>query len=163
MVKQPEKVDYSVLEKVNFPQDLKALTIAELNTLAQEIRDLIINTVASRGGHLASSLGAVELALALHFVFNTPQDKIVWDVGHQAYEHKIITGRKESFSSLRRQGGISGFPRREESVYDVFNVGHSGTSISVAAGFAQAKCLKGENDKIIAVIGDGSMTTGLAF
>jgi len=163
LVKQPEIVDYSVLEKVNFPQDLKTLTIAELNTLAQEIRDLIINTVASRGGHLASSLGAVELALALHFVFNTPQDKIVWDVGHQAYAHKIITGRKESFSSLRKQGGISGFPRREESIYDVFNVGHSGTSISAAAGFAQAKCLKGEKDKIIAVIGDGSMTTGLAF
>lgn len=163
MVKQPETVDYSVLQKVNFPQDLKTLNIAELNTLAQEIRDLIISTVASSGGHLASSLGAVELALALHFVFNTPQDKIIWDVGHQSYAHKIITGRKDLFSSLRQQGGISGFPRREESVYDVFNVGHSGTSISVAAGFAQAKCLKGENDKIIAVIGDGSMTTGMAF
>ena len=163
MVKQQETVDYSVLQKVEFPQDLRKLSIAELNTLAQEIRRLIIDTVALRGGHLASSLGAVELALALHFVFNTPQDKIIWDVGHQSYAHKIITGRKESFSSLRLRGGISGFPRREESIYDVFNVGHSGTSISAAAGFAQAKCLKGEKDKIIAVIGDGSMTTGMAF
>ncbi|OGP91595.1 MAG: 1-deoxy-D-xylulose-5-phosphate synthase [Deltaproteobacteria bacterium RBG_19FT_COMBO_43_11] len=163
MVKQKETVNYSVLQKVNYPDDIRKLNNAELNTLAQEIRDLIINTVASSGGHLASSLGAVEIALALHFVFNTPQDKIIWDVGHQAYAHKIITGRKDQFSTLRKEGGISGFPKREESVYDVFNVGHSGTSISAAAGFAQAKCLKGERDKIIAVIGDGSMTTGMAF
>ncbi len=163
MVKHQETVAYSVLEKVGFPEDIRKLSIAELNTLSQEIRDLIIDTVASRGGHLASSLGAVELTLALHFIFNTPQDKIIWDVGHQSYAHKIITGRKEQFSSLRKQGGISGFPRREESIYDAFNVGHSGTSISAAAGFAQAKCLKGEKDKIIAVIGDGSMTTGMAF
>lgn len=163
MVKHQETVAYSVLEKVAFPEDIRKLSIAELNTLSQEIRDLIIDTVASRGGHLASSLGAVELTLALHFIFNTPQDKIIWDVGHQSYAHKIITGRKEQFSSLRKQGGISGFPRREESIYDAFNVGHSGTSISAAAGFAQAKCLKGEKDKIIAVIGDGSMTTGMAF
>ncbi len=163
MVKHQETVAYSVLEKVGFPEDIRKLSIAELNTLSQEIRKLIIDTVASRGGHLASSLGAVELTLALHFIFNTPQDKIIWDVGHQSYAHKIITGRKEQFSSLRKQGGISGFPRREESIYDAFNVGHSGTSISAAAGFAQAKCLKGEKDKIIAVIGDGSMTTGMAF
>ncbi len=163
MVKHQETVAYSVLEKIGFPEDIRKLSIAELNTLSQEIRKLIIDTVASRGGHLASSLGAVELTLALHFVFNTPQDKIIWDVGHQSYAHKIITGRKEQFSSLRKQGGISGFPRREESIYDAFNVGHSGTSISAAAGFAQAKCLKGEKDKIIAVIGDGSMTTGMAF
>jgi 1-deoxy-D-xylulose-5-phosphate synthase len=163
LVKHQETVAYSVLEKVAFPEDIRKLSIAELNTLSQEIRDLIIDTVASRGGHLASSLGAVELTLALHFIFNTPQDKIIWDVGHQSYAHKIITGRKEQFSSLRKQGGISGFPRREESIYDAFNVGHSGTSISAAAGFAQAKCLKGEKDKIIAVIGDGSMTTGMAF
>jgi 1-deoxy-D-xylulose-5-phosphate synthase len=163
LVKHQETVDYSVLQKVSFPEDVRKLSIAELNTLSQEIRKLIIDTVASRGGHLASSLGAVELTLALHFVFNTPQDKIIWDVGHQCYAHKIITGRKEQLSSLRKQGGISGFPRREESIYDAFNVGHSGTSISAAAGFAQAKCLKGEKDKIIAVIGDGSMTTGMAF
>jgi 1-deoxy-D-xylulose-5-phosphate synthase len=163
LVKQQERVNYSVLEKVRFPEDIRKLNIAELNTLAQEIRSLIVNTVASSGGHLASSLGTVELTLALHFVFNTPQDKVIWDVGHQSYAHKIITGRKDQFATLRKKDGISGFPRREESIYDVFNVGHSGTSISAAAGFAQAQCLKGDRNKIIAVIGDGSMTTGMAF
>jgi 1-deoxy-D-xylulose-5-phosphate synthase len=163
LVKQQERVNYSVLEKVKFPEDIRKLNIAELNTLAQEIRGLIINTVASSGGHLASSLGTVELTLALHFVFSTPQDKVIWDVGHQSYAHKIITGRKDKFTTLRKKDGISGFPRREESIYDAFNVGHSGTSISAAAGFAQAQCLKGDRNKIIAVIGDGSMTTGMAF
>jgi 1-deoxy-D-xylulose-5-phosphate synthase len=163
LVKQPETVNYSVLQNVEFPADIRKLNIAHLNTLAREIRDLIIHTVSSRGGHLAASLGAVELTLALHYVFNTPQDKIVWDVGHQAYAHKIITGRKDSFANLRIQNGISGFPRREESPYDVFSVGHSGTSISAAAGFTEAGCLKGDKNKIIAVIGDGSMTTGMAF
>lgn len=163
MVKQPEKVDYSVLKDVKYPADIKRLNVPQLNTLAQEIRELIIHTVASCGGHLASSLGAVELTLALHYVFNTPQDKIIWDVGHQAYAHKIITGRKDEFAGLRKQNGISGFPRREESPYDVFNVGHSGTSISAAAGLTEAGCLKGDKKKLIAVIGDGSMTTGMAF
>ncbi|HRS97225.1 MAG TPA: 1-deoxy-D-xylulose-5-phosphate synthase N-terminal domain-containing protein, partial [Smithella sp.] len=137
LVKQTETVNYSVLEKIEYPKDLRKFTPAELNTLAEEIRDLIIRTVALRGGHLAASLGAVELALALHYVFHTPQDKIVWDVGHQAYAHKIITGRKKDFADLRTQGGISGFPRREESPYDTLNVGHSGTSISAAAGFVE--------------------------
>ena len=155
MVKQQETVNYSVLENVEFPADIRKLNTAQLNTLAQELRDLIINVVSSRGGHLAASLGTVELTLALHYVFNTPQDKIVWDVGHQAYAHKIITGRKDIFANLRKQNGISGFPRREESLYDVFDVGHSGTSISAAAGFTEAGCLKGDNNKIIAVIGDG--------
>ncbi len=163
MVKQQKTVDYSVLKNVEFPADIRKLDIGELNTLAQEIRSLIINTVASSGGHLASSLGIVELTLALHYVFNTPQDKIIWDVGHQTYAHKIITGRKDKFATLRRQNGLSGFPRREESPYDVFNVGHSGTSISAAAGFAEAASLKDDHHKIIAVIGDGSMTTGMAF
>lgn len=163
MVKQPETVNYSVLKDIEFPADIRKRSIAELNTLAREIRELIINTVSSRGGHLASSLGAVELTLALHYVFNTPQDKIIWDVGHQAYAHKIITGRKNDFDHLRKKDGISGFPRREESPYDTFNVGHSGTSISAAAGFTEAGCLKGDRKKIIAVIGDGSMTTGMAF
>lgn len=163
MVKQTETVNYSVLEKVENPEDLRKLNIAELNTLAKEVRDLIIHTVAARGGHLAASLGAVELALALHYVFHTPQDKIVWDVGHQTYAHKIITGRKKDFPGLRTQAGISGFPRREESPYDTFNVGHSGTSISAAAGFVEAKHLKQEKEKVIAVIGDGSMTAGMAF
>ncbi len=163
MVKHQEIADYSVLADINYPADIRKLNNAELCKLAQEIRRLIISTVASSGGHLASSLGTVELTLALHYVFNTPLDKIVWDVGHQAYTHKIITGRKDVFSTLRQRGGISGFPRREESPYDAFNVGHSGTSISVAAGFAEANSLKGIPRKIVAVIGDGSMTTGMAF
>ena len=162
-MKSQETANYGVLQNVNFPVDIRKLSIPELNTLAQELRDLIIQSVASCGGHLASSLGTVELTLALHYVFNTPQDKIVWDVGHQSYAHKIITGRKEKIATMRSKNGISGFPRREESIYDAFNVGHSGTSISAAAGFAEAACLKGEHNKIIAVIGDGSMTTGMAF
>ncbi|MEQ8216269.1 MAG: 1-deoxy-D-xylulose-5-phosphate synthase N-terminal domain-containing protein, partial [Smithellaceae bacterium] len=163
MVKQQEAADYSILPNINYPADIRKLNIAELNKLAQEIRKMIIDTVASSGGHLASSLGTVELTLALHYVFDTPEDKIVWDVGHQAYAHKIITGRKDVFSTLRTKGGISGFPRREESPYDTFNVGHSGTSISAATGFAEANCLKETHRKIVAVIGDGSMTTGMAF
>jgi 1-deoxy-D-xylulose-5-phosphate synthase len=163
LVKQLKKVNYSVLQKIEYPADIRKLNMAELNTLAQEIRSLMINTVATSGGHLASSLGTVELTLALHYVFNTPQDKIVWDVGHQSYTHKIITGRKDKFSTLRKQNGLSGFPRREESIYDTFNVGHSGTSISAASGFTEAGRLKGDSKKIIAVIGDGSMTTGIAF
>jgi len=162
-MKPLETVDYPVLANVNYPADLRLLSIAELNTLASEIRTLIINTVASTGGHLASSLGTVELTLALHYVFNTPDDKLIWDVGHQSYAHKIVTGRKEKFHTLRRRGGLSGFPKREESAYDAFNVGHSGTSIAAAAAFAEAQCLKGEHHKTIAVIGDGSLTTGMAF
>lgn len=162
-MKPMEIVDYSVLANVNDPADLRRLSIAELNKLAEEIRRLIINTVASTGGHLASSLGTVELTLAVHFVFNTPEDKLIWDVGHQSYAHKIVTGRKNRFSTLRTRGGLSGFPKREESVYDTFNVGHSGTSIAAATAFAEAQCLKDEHHKIIAVIGDGSLTTGMAF
>ena len=162
-MKSIEIADYDVLPKVNYPSDIRKLNLAELNKLAQEIRTFIINTVALSGGHLASSLGTVELTLALHYVFNTPQDKLIWDVGHQSYAHKIITGRKEKFFTLRRRGGLSGFPKREESAYDAFNVGHSGTSIAAAAAFAEAQCLKGEHYKAIAVIGDGSLTTGMAF
>lgn len=162
-MKHLEVVPYSVLQSVNEPKDIRRLSLAELNKLAQEIRTLIINTVAVTGGHLASSLGAVELTLALHYVFNTPEDKLVWDVGHQSYAHKIITGRKEQFRTLRSRGGLSGFPKREESIYDAFNVGHSGTSIAAAVGFAEAQCLKGGSGRAIAVIGDGSMTTGMAF
>lgn len=162
-MRQSKEINYSVLEKVNFPEDIRKLNMTELGKLAQEIRNLIIHTVSSNGGHLASSLGTVELTLALHYVFNTPEDKIIWDVGHQTYAHKIITGRKEIFPTLRKQGGLCGFPRREESSYDTFNVGHSGTSISAASGFAEANCLHGGSRKIVAVIGDGSMTTGMAF
>ncbi len=136
---------------------------ANLPLLAREIREEIVNTVSQIGGHLASSLGVVELTIALHYVFNTPQDRLIWDVGHQTYAHKLITGRRETFHTLRQFGGISGFPRREESPYDAFGTGHSSTSISAALGMAQARCLKGEGHKIIAVIGDGSLTAGQAF
>ncbi|HQK79159.1 MAG TPA: 1-deoxy-D-xylulose-5-phosphate synthase N-terminal domain-containing protein, partial [Syntrophales bacterium] len=153
----------NILAGINEPKDIRQLDIPSLSLLAQDIRELIITTVARTGGHLASSLGAVELTLALHYVFDTPRDKIVWDVGHQAYAHKIITGRREAFSTLRQQGGISGFPKREESIYDVFNVGHSSTSISAATGMAEARRLKGENHRIVAVIGDGAMSAGMAL
>ncbi|MFB3925952.1 MAG: 1-deoxy-D-xylulose-5-phosphate synthase [Syntrophales bacterium] len=152
-----------ILSRIQSPADIKRLDIAQLRSLAEEIRAMIIETVSRNGGHLAPSLGAVELTLAIHYVFDAPNDKIVWDVGHQAYTHKIITGRRDLFHTLRRKGGICGFPRREESVYDVFNVGHSSTSVSVAAGIAEARCLKGEDFKVIVVIGDGSMTAGMAF
>ena len=152
-----------MLERINSPADIKLLRQDELEALAEEIRKVIIETCAANGGHLAPSLGTVELTLALHYVFDAPRDKIVWDVGHQAYAHKQITGRREAFHSLRKSGGVCGFPRREESVYDVFSVGHSSTSISASAGIAEARCLNGESYKIVAVIGDGSMTAGMAF
>jgi 1-deoxy-D-xylulose-5-phosphate synthase len=153
----------SILAKVNFPQDIRGLDMPALNRLAGEIREIIIETVSLSGGHLASSLGAVELTLAIHRVFQTPGDKLIWDVGHQAYAHKIITGRKDLFHTLRQKGGLSGFPKRAESPYDVLDVGHSSTSISAATGMAEARCLKGEDFKVIAVIGDGSMTAGMAY
>ncbi len=155
--------DAGILEKINSPEDIRALDIDQLNILAEEIREKIIETTSKNGGHLAPSLGAVELTLAIHYVFDTPNDKLVWDVGHQAYAHKIITGRRDLFDTLRKKGGISGFPKREESIYDVFDVGHSSTSISAASGIAEARYLKNENFKVIAVIGDGSMTAGISF
>jgi 1-deoxy-D-xylulose-5-phosphate synthase len=153
----------AVLSTINLPEDIRRLDLVQLNTLAGEIRERMIETVSKNGGHLASSLGTVELTLAIHYVFDTPKDKLIWDVGHQAYAHKIITGRKDLFHTLRTKGGISGFPRREESPYDVFNVGHSSTSISAAIGIAEAKCITGGDFKIIAVIGDGSISAGMAF
>lgn len=152
-----------ILERINCPAELKDLSISELETLAAEIRQKIIKTVSKTGGHLAPSLGVVELTLALHYVFNAPKDKIIWDVGHQCYAHKLITGRRDAFDTLRTYGGISGFPKRDESPYDTFNTGHSSTSISAGLGISTAKALKGEKDKVIAVIGDGSMTAGMAF
>jgi len=152
-----------MLEKINSPSDIRNLQLDEMEILAGEIRETIIETVSRTGGHLAPSLGTVELTLALHYVFDTPRDRIVWDVGHQAYAHKIITGRRERFHTLRQKDGISGFTRREESIYDAFNAGHSSTSISAAAGIAEARCLKGEDFKVIVVIGDGSLTAGMAF
>ncbi len=152
-----------ILEGINSPEDIRCLGIEELNILAGEIRQEILEVVSRNGGHLAPSLGTVELTLAIHYVFDTPRDKIVWDVGHQAYAHKIITGRRDAFNTLRKMGGISGFLKRRESVYDVFGAGHSSTSISAASGIADARCLKGDHFKVIAVIGDGSMTAGMAF
>jgi 1-deoxy-D-xylulose-5-phosphate synthase len=151
------------LERINSPSDLKTLNAEELKVLAGELRDQIIHTVSINGGHLASNLGVVELTIALHRVFNSPDDKIVWDVGHQSYSHKLLTGRRERFSTIRKENGISGFPRMSESEYDAFGTGHSSTSISAALGIAEGRDRRGENFKVIAVIGDGAMTAGLAF
>jgi len=157
------KTNKKLLDSIDSPADLKGLSLHELEGLAEEIRQKIIETVSKTGGHLAPSLGAVELAIALHYVFDTPKDKIIWDVGHQAYAHKLLTGRRERFHTLRTYGGISGFPKMTESPYDTFNTGHSSTSISAGVGIATAKALEGEKSKVIAVIGDGSMTAGMAF
>ncbi|MCX7020409.1 MAG: 1-deoxy-D-xylulose-5-phosphate synthase [Candidatus Sumerlaeota bacterium] len=151
------------LPKINTPEPLRTMTMVELKELAQEIRQVILSTVATNGGHLASSLGTVELSIALHRVFNTPHDKLVWDVGHQAYPHKLLTGRYPRFASLRKEKGLSGFLRRDESEYDVFGAGHAGTSISAALGLAQARDIKGGSFKVVAIIGDGSMSCGLPF
>jgi len=151
------------LDQIESPEDLKALSIAQLESLAQEVRERLISVVSVTGGHLASSLGAVELAIAIHYVFNCPHDKIVWDVGHQAYAHKILTGRDKAFPSLRRAGGLCGFPRRSESEYDSFGAGHASTAVSAAMGMAAARDARGGDEKIIAVIGDGSLTGGLCY
>jgi len=152
-----------LLETINNPEDLKQIRRSELPHLAREIRQTIIEVVAKNGGHLAPSLGAVELAIAIHYVFDAPQDKIIWDVGHQSYAHKLLTGRRDTFDSIRQHKGISGFTRISESPYDAFTTGHSSTSISAALGITTAKQIKGERSKVIAVIGDGSMTAGLAY
>lgn len=152
-----------ILEKINSPSDLKGLSEEEIRRLAKEIRSFLVQSVSRTGGHLASNLGVVELTLALHYVLNLPEDQIVWDVGHQSYVHKLLTGRREGFASLRRYGGMAGFPKRSESPYDCFNTGHSSTSISAALGLAKARDLKGEGHRVVAVIGDGSMTGGMAF
>ncbi|MDY6951743.1 MAG: 1-deoxy-D-xylulose-5-phosphate synthase [Thermodesulfobacteriota bacterium] len=151
------------LDQIDSPQDLKELDRSSLPELAQEIRQVIIETVSRTGGHLAPSLGAVELTIALHYVFDLPHDKIVWDVGHQAYAHKLLTGRRGRFHTLRQHGGLSGFTRMSESPYDAFSTGHASTSISASLGMACGKCLKKDRGKIIAVIGDGSMTGGIAY
>jgi len=153
----------SFLEIIDSPADLKKLAKKDLPILADEIRQVIVDVVSKNGGHLASSLGAVELAIAIHYVFDTPRDKLIWDVGHQAYAHKILTGRRDQFASLRRHKGISGFTRIGESPYDTLSTGHSSTSISASLGIAHAKYLKEEKSKVIAVIGDGSMTAGIAY
>lgn len=153
----------SILAKINEPKNIKSLNDEELTNLSQEIRDFIIESVSKTGGHLASNLGVVELTIVIHRIFDSPVDKIVWDVGHQAYVHKILTGRCTKFSTLRKFGGLSGFPKGSESEHDVFNTGHSSTSISAALGMAKGRDIKGEKFKVVAVIGDGALTGGMAF
>jgi len=154
---------YPILDKIDSPADIKGLGIEELKQLCEELRRYIIEVCSQNPGHLSSSLGAVELIVGYHYVFDAPEDKIVFDVGHQAYAHKILTGRREAFKTLRKEGGISGFPRRDESPYDNFGAGHSSTSISAALGLAEAARIQGRKDKVVALIGDGALTGGLAF
>jgi 1-deoxy-D-xylulose-5-phosphate synthase len=152
-----------LLEKISNPSDLRTLERKQLAELARELRDYLIHSVANTGGHLSSNLGTVELTVALHYVFDTPHDRLVWDVGHQTYAHKILTGRRERMSTLRQYGGVAGFPRRIESEYDTFGTAHSSTSISAALGMAVAARMKGEDRRVVAIIGDGAMTAGMAF
>lgn len=154
---------YPLLSKVDSPEDLRELGTSELKELAAELREFLIGSVTKTGGHLSAGLGTVELTLALHYVFNTPEDRLVWDVGHQSYPHKILTGRRDDMAGLRQFEGMSGFPKRDESEYDTFGVGHSSTSISAALGMALAAQKKGEERKVVAIIGDGAMTAGMAF
>jgi 1-deoxy-D-xylulose-5-phosphate synthase len=154
---------YKYLDKINFPSDLKTLGLNELKILAEELRTELIEVVSETGGHLGAGLGVVELTLALHYVFDTPKDKLVWDVGHQAYPHKIITGRKNKIRTLRKGNGLSGFTKRSESEYDTFGAAHSSTSISSALGIAVANSLSNNSNNSIAVIGDGAMSAGMAY
>jgi 1-deoxy-D-xylulose-5-phosphate synthase len=156
-------MNHSLLESIQSPQDMRSLSRAQLKTLASELREFLLHSVSRTGGHLSSNLGTVELSVALHHVFNTPEDRLVWDVGHQSYPHKILTGRREAMAGLKQLGGISGFPRRVESEYDTFGTGHSSTSISAALGMAHAAKLKGESRRTVAIIGDGALTGGMAF
>lgn len=162
-MKRNARKEEKMLEEINSPQDLKKLTLQQKKKLAEEIRNYIIEIVSKNGGHLASNLGVVELTIALHTVFNVPEDKIIWDVGHQCYVHKILTGRREKFKNLRKPNGLAGFPKSNESPTDSFNTGHSSTSISAALGMARARDLQGKNNAVIAVIGDGALTGGMAL
>src|SRR3954467_9487550 len=154
---------YPLLETIDDPASIRGFDRKQLGQLAAELRAFIVDSVSATGGHLSSNLGTVELTIALHYVFRTPEDKLIWDVGHQTYGHKILTGRREQMATLRQKNGISGFPRREESVYDTFGTAHSSTSISAAIGMAVAAKRNGEDRHVIAVIGDGAMTAGMAF
>ena len=154
---------YPLLNQINSPADLHRLEDAELIQLAAELREFLIESVSSTGGHLSAGLGTVELTIALHRVFNTPEDRLVWDIGHQAYPHKILTGRRQAMHSLRRQDGLSGFLSRAESEYDSFGAGHSSTSISAALGMSVVAGMEGKDRKTVAIIGDGAMTAGMAY
>jgi 1-deoxy-D-xylulose-5-phosphate synthase len=153
----------NLLQTIDSPADLRRLSRDQLGAVAKQLRDYVLHTVSQTGGHLGSNLGTVELTVALHYVFNTPYDRLVWDVGHQTYPHKILTGRRDRMHTLRQLGGVGGFPRRDESEYDTFGTAHSSTSISAALGMALAAKLKGEDRKVVAIIGDGAMTAGMAF
>jgi len=152
-----------LLDKIQTPTQLRELPEQQLPTLAKELRNFLVETLSRTGGHFASNLGVVELTIALHYVFNTPEDRLVWDVGHQSYPHKILSGRREAMSTLRQHGGVAGFPKRSESIYDAFGVGHSSTSISAALGMAIANRQLGNGRQVVAIIGDGAMTAGMAF
>ena len=152
-----------ILDKINKPNDIKKIKPGEYEQLAWEIRRFLIENISKTGGHLASNLGVVELTMALHIVFNLPDDKLIWDVGHQSYTHKILTGRKQQFDKLRKFGGMSGFPKRNESDYDAFDTGHSSTSISAGLGYVMARDIKNEDYNVISVIGDGALTGGMAY
>ena len=152
-----------LLTSIDSPADLRTLARSRLPELASEARRFLIDSVSNTGGHLAANLGSVELTIALHYVFNTPYDRLVWDVGHQSYLHKILTGRREEMKTLRQKGGLAGFPKRDESAYDSFGVGHSSTSISAALGMAIAAAWENSQRRVVAVIGDGAMTAGQAF
>ncbi len=154
---------YQYLLKINSPEDLRKLSVSELKTICAELRTFLVDTISKVGGHLGAGLGAVEITVALHYVFNTPEDKLVWDVGHQAYPHKVLTGRRDLFHTIRQLGGISGFLKRAESIYDTFGAGHASTAISAALGIATARDLNNKDFKVIAVVGDGSMTGGMAY
>ena len=153
----------SILDKINKPNDIKKVIPEEYPVLAKEIREFLIQNISKTGGHLASNLGAVELTMALHVCLDFPKDKLIWDVGHQSYTHKVLTGRKDDFATLRQFKGMSGFPKTHESDADAFDTGHSSTSISAALGFAKARDLKGTNETVVAVIGDGALSGGMAF
>ena len=157
-----DRPETPLLDKVQFPADIRALSKDELPQLAEELRQEMISAVSVTGGHLGAGLGVVELTVALHYVFDTPNDRLVWDVGHQAYPHKIVTGRRDRIRTLRQGGGLSGFTKRSESEYDPFGAAHSSTSISAALGFAIANKLAGTPGKAVAVIGDGAMSAGMA-
>ena len=152
-----------LLDQIKQPNDIKKISPRDYPTLAAEIREFLVNKISVTGGHLGSNLGAVELTMALHLVLELPKDKIIWDVGHQSYTHKLLTGRRDGFESLRKYGGMSGFPKRKESACDSFDTGHSSTSISAGLGLVKARDLKGEDYTVVSVIGDGSLTGGMAY
>src|ERR1700687_5613317 len=154
---------YPLLDTIDTPDDLRRRSPAKLPALAQELREILIQIVSTRGGHFAAGLGTVELTIALHYVFNTPYDRLVWDVGHQAYPHKVLTGRRAQLHTIKQDSGLAPFPSRSESEYDTFGVGHSSTSISAALGMAVAAAQRGENRRAVAIIGDGALTAGMAF